>query len=180
MKQKISDPRQRLLDTATDLFYRQGYHATGINQVLQEAGVARASLYLHFSSKEALLEAFLEYRHTYWFDALKSFTEKHAKAKEKILAAFDFLLYINEKEHYRGCAFLNILSEITEQDGEALRIIRDHKKELRTYFSSILNKEKQLVQDHVYLLFESAMVESQLYANQWPVQEARKMVATLL
>lgn len=180
MKQKSSDPRQRLLDTATDLFYRQGYHATGINQVLQEAGVARASLYLHFASKEALLAAFLEFRHNYWFDALKSFTEKHSKPKEKIIAAFDFLLDINEKENYRGCAFLNILSEITEQDGEALRIIRDHKKDLRAYFSAILNKEKQLLQDHVYLLFESAMVESQLYANQWPVQEARKMVAELL
>ncbi|NML41942.1 TetR/AcrR family transcriptional regulator [Chitinophaga sp. G-6-1-13] len=180
MKQKSSDPRQRLLDTATDLFYRQGYHATGINQVLQEAGVARASLYLHFTSKEALLEAFLEYRHNYWFNALKTFTEKPSKPREKILAAFDFLLDINEKENYRGCAFLNILSEITEQDGEALRIIRDHKKDLRAYFSVILNKEKQLVQDHIYLLFESAMVESQLYANQWPVQEARKMAAELL
>lgn len=180
MKQKISDPKQRLLDTATDLFYKQGYHATGINQVIQEAGVARASLYLHFSSKEALLEAFLQQRHEYWFAGLRSFTEKHTKPKDKILAAFDFLQHMNEQENFRGCAFLNILSEITEQDGDALRIIRDHKKDLRAFLAAILTKEKQLVQDHVYLLFESALVESQLYSNQWPVAEAKKIVSDLL
>ncbi|WP_414647246.1 TetR/AcrR family transcriptional regulator, partial [Chitinophaga sp.] len=58
MKKKTGDPKQRLLDTATALFYNQGYHATGINQVIEEAGVARASLYLHYESKESLLLAF--------------------------------------------------------------------------------------------------------------------------
>ncbi|NSL90746.1 TetR/AcrR family transcriptional regulator [Chitinophaga sp. Mgbs1] len=176
----MSDPRQRLLDTATELFFRQGYHATGINQVIQEAGVARASLYQHFSSKEALLEAFLEHRHEAWFKGLRAFTDKVSKPKDKVLAAFDFLVHMNEQEHFRGCAFLNILSEITDEDAGALHIIQEHKKDLRRYLADILSKEKQLLQDHVYLLFESAIKESQLYRNQWPVLEAKKMVAGLL
>jgi len=180
MKKKISDPRQRLLDTATELFYNQGYHATGINQVIQEAGVARASLYLHYESKETLLLAFLQQRHTDWMAGLKRFTDTATKPKEKIQAAFDFLSDNNEKEHFRGCAFLNILSETTDKDTAVLNVIQDHKKDLRAFLGDILHKEKQAVKDHIYLLFESAIVESQLYRNQWPVQEAKKMATGLL
>lgn len=180
MKKKISDPKQRLLDTATDLFYNQGYHATGINQVIQEAGVARASLYMHYESKESLLMAFLQQRHTDWMAGLKESTDTAAKPKEKIQAAFDFLFSNNEKEHFRGCAFLNILSETTDKDADILTVIQDHKKDLRAFLSDILTKEKQAVKDHIYLLFESAIVESQLYRNQWPVLEAKKMATGLL
>lgn len=180
MNKKISDPKQRLLETASGLFYRQGYHATGINQVIAEAGVARASLYLHYESKESLLLAFLQQRHIDWMEGLKTFTAKASKPREKILAAFDYLQDNNEREDFRGCAFLNILSETTDGDTAILRVIQDHKKDVRAFLADILTKEKQLVQDHVYLLFESAIVESQLYRNQWPVQEAKKMVSGLL
>ncbi|MBO9727401.1 MAG: TetR/AcrR family transcriptional regulator [Chitinophaga sp.] len=180
MKKKISDPKQRLLDTATQLFYQQGYHATGINQVLAEAGVARASLYMHYESKESLLLAFLHQRHIDWMAGLKAFTDKGSKPKEKIQAAFDFLASNNEKEHFRGCAFLNVLSETTDKDTAVLTVIQDHKKDLRAFLGDILHKEKQAVRDHVYLLFESAIVESQLYRHQWPVQEAKAMAVALL
>ncbi|SEW54029.1 TetR/AcrR family transcriptional regulator [Chitinophaga arvensicola] len=180
MKKKISDPKQRLLETATSLFYNQGYHATGINQVIEEAGVARASLYTHYESKESLLLAFLHQRHTDWMEGLQRFTDKATKPKEKIAAAFDFLFDNNEKEHFRGCAFLNILSETTDNDTAVLAVIQDHKKGLRAFLGEILAKEKQGIKDHVYLLFESAIVESQLYRHQWPVQEARKMAVGLL
>lgn len=180
MKQRANDPKQRILETATNLFYKQGYHATGINQVIQEAEVAKASLYQHFESKEALLAAFLHHRHDYWFAKLKEATAHTNHPRKKILAAFDFLHNMNEKENFRGCAFLNILSEITDKDAEALSIIQEHKKELRTYLSNILAGEPQALKDQVYLLFESAMVESQLFRNQWPVQEARKIVNSLL
>lgn len=180
MKKKAGDPKQRLLETATTLFYNQGYHATGINQVIEEAGVARASLYLHYESKESLLLAFLHQRHTDWMGGLKSYTGEVSKTKEKIAAAFDFLFDNNEKEHFRGCAFLNILSETTDKDTAVLNVIQDHKKDLRAFLADILTNEKQAVKDHVYLLFESAIVESQLYRNQWPVQEAKKMALGLL
>ncbi|MET3880314.1 MULTISPECIES: TetR/AcrR family transcriptional regulator [Chitinophaga] len=180
MKKKTGDPKQRLLETATTLFYNQGYHATGINQVIEEAGVARASLYLHYESKESLLLAFLHQRHIDWMNGLKSYTGEVSKTKEKIGAAFDFLFDNNEKEHFRGCAFLNILSETTDKDTAVLSVIQDHKKDLRAFLAEILTHEKQAVKDHVYLLFESAIVESQLYRNQWPVQEAKKMALGLL
>ncbi|GAA0553354.1 TetR/AcrR family transcriptional regulator [Chitinophaga japonensis] len=180
MKQKTGDPKQRLLETATALFYKQGYHATGINQVIQEADVARASLYTHYASKEALLAAFLEHRHQYWFSRLREATERANTPRKKILAAFDFLQAMNEQEDFRGCAFLNILSELSEKEAEALAIIRDHKKELKSYLGDILNGQPASLKTQVYLLFESAMVESQLFRDQWPVLEAKKIISNLL
>lgn len=179
MKQK-SDPKQRLLDAATELFFKQGYHATGINQVIEEAGVAKASLYMHYPSKEALLLAFLEHRHQTWFEGLHAAVAKAKKPEKKVLAAFDFLQQMNLTENFRGCAFLNILSEITEKDDDALLIIRSHKNDLRAFFSRLLQHAAPAVQTQVYLLFESAIVESQLYRDQWPVQEARKMAERLI
>lgn len=179
MKQK-SDPRQRLLEAATHLFFKQGYHATGINQVIDEAGVAKASLYMHFPSKEALLLAFLEYRHETWFAGLHAATAKAKSPGKKVLAAFDFLQQMNTAENFRGCAFLNTLSEMTGKDKAALDIIRNHKNDLRAFFTQVLQHAAPAVQTQVYLLFESAIVESQLYRDQWPVHEAKKMVEQLL
>ncbi|KAA2239962.1 TetR/AcrR family transcriptional regulator [Chitinophaga agrisoli] len=180
MKQTSSDPKQRILETATRLFYQQGYHATGINQVIAEAEVARASMYLHYDSKEALLSAFLNYRHEYWFSRLRAAVEAVNTPKKKMMAAFDFLHSMNEKEDFRGCAFLNILSETTEKDAEALVIIQNHKQELRDYIAGILSAETPLVRTQVYMLFEAALVESQLFRKQWPVVDGKKMVNALL
>ncbi|RPE12752.1 TetR/AcrR family transcriptional regulator [Chitinophaga lutea] len=179
MKQK-AEPKQRLLDAATELFFKQGYHATGINQVIEEAGVAKASLYMHYPSKEALLLAFLQHRHETWFAGLHAATAKAKSPGKKVLAAFDYLQQKNVEEDFRGCAFLNMLSEVSDKEKEALAIIRSHKNELRSFFTQLLHEASPAVQTHVYLLFESAIVESQLYRDQWPVQEARKMVERLL
>lgn len=173
---KASDPKTRILETAGELFYKQGYHATGINQVIQEAEVARASLYLHFPSKEALLIAFLEQRHTYWFERLHNHIADAKSPRQQLLAAFDFLQTMNEEEDYRGCAFLNILSEMNSQDQEALSLIRAHKKELKELIAGLMDGASPSVKKQAYLLFEAAIVESQLFRDNWPVTEAKKAV----
>jgi AcrR family transcriptional regulator len=196
MRHRNSNPKERIMETATKLFHRQGYQATGINQVVQEAEVARASLYQHYESKEKLCMAFLKRRHIYWFDRLKEFTDRVEGSKQKVLAAFDFLYSMNEKEDYSGCAFLNILSEITVKDREILAIIQDHKRDLRKYLADLISgtpvpgipvrgtpKPQRIpdtVKDHVYLLFESAIIESRLFRQQWPVTEAKKIVDHIL
>ncbi|MBB5638647.1 AcrR family transcriptional regulator [Pedobacter cryoconitis] len=180
MKQKAVDPKTRILETATRLFYTQGYHATGINQIIQEAGVARASLYTHYQSKEELCIAFLNFRHVYWFKCFREFIGAVTDPEQQLMTAFDFLISMNDKEDFRGCAFMNILSEISPADTTLYTIIQHHKQNLRDTLASILPHHTQLLKDHIYLLFESAMLESHLYRNQWPVLQAKKMLKTLL
>lgn len=169
--------RDKLLSTASGLFHRQGYNATGINQIIDEAGIAKGSFYYHFKSKEELCMAFLNARHEYWLDRLKQFVG-YDQTKQSVVLAFDFLLKMNEEEHFRGCSFLNILSEIDDSQPEVLKIIQNHKSNLREYLLTLL--EKPELAHHVYLIFEGALIESQLFKNQWPVMEGRKIVESLI
>ncbi|MCF2442737.1 TetR/AcrR family transcriptional regulator [Dyadobacter sp. CY345] len=179
MKHNPILPKERILETALHLFHKQGYRATGINQIISDAGVAKASLYFHYKSKEELGIEYLNARQDVWFSQLKLFTDESKKPKKKILAAFDFLVFMNEKENFRGCSFLNMLSEIQPDDNKLLASIQQHKIQLREFFQEILMEEKADHTDIIYLLFESAMTESQLFKDQWPVEKAKQVVSDL-
>jgi AcrR family transcriptional regulator len=171
-------PRQRILETASSLFHKQGYNSTGINQIIADSKVAKATFYLHFKSKEDLCVEFLNKRHDFWFDQLKEFISKSKTNKTKILASFEFLIFMNEKENFRGCSFLNTLSEIPTENTKILNVIQNHKNDLRQYFVTLIAEPN--LSDHVYLLFESSIIESQLFKNQWPVIKSKEIVNTLI
>ncbi|WP_234859096.1 TetR/AcrR family transcriptional regulator [Aquimarina aquimarini] len=170
--------REKLIQTASTLFHKQGYNSTGINQIIEEAGIAKGSFYYNFKSKEDLCIAYLNDRHDYWFNALKQYIRTHKKNGVPLLLAFDFLVAINKKENFRGCSFINILSEINENTLSILEVVQNHKNDLRNYLSDI--SETPMIADHVYLLFESAILESKLFRDQWPVLKAREIVESLL
>ncbi len=171
-------PKERILEKTAVLFHQQGYNTTGINQIIEEAKVAKASFYQHFKSKEDLCVAFLNERHAYWFNQLQEFTANQKEAKTKVLASFDFLIFMNEKENFRGCSFLNILSEIPSDNTKILKIIQSHKQDLIAYFQNII-KDK-LLSDHVYLLFESCIIESQLFKSNQLIKQSKKIIQTLI
>src|SRR6185437_5228472 len=92
--------KDRILDTASRLFYDQGYHVTGINQIIEEAGIARASLYNHFPSKTDLLLAYLDRTHAEWFGELERYLAPVPTAREKLLALFDFRIDRQRRLNY--------------------------------------------------------------------------------
>jgi len=171
-------PKERILDKAFILFHKQGYNSTGINQIIEEAKVAKASFYQHFKSKEDLCVAFLNQRHEYWFCELEKFASKEKNQKSKIEASFDFLIYMNEKENFRGCSFLNLLSEIPSNNTKVLSVIQNHKSDLRNYFRNFI--ENELMADHIYLLFESCIIESQLFRSNDLIEQSKKIIKTLI
>ncbi|GIQ59803.1 putative transcriptional regulator, TetR family protein [Flavobacterium collinsii] len=171
-------PKERILDKASVLFHTQGYNSTGINQIIEEAKVAKASFYQHFKSKEDLGVAFLNQRHEYWFNQLESFTLDKKDTKLKVLASFDFLIFMNQKENFRGCSFLNLLSEIPADNVKMLAVIQNHKSDLRNYFGRDIDNE--LVAAHIYLLFESCIIESQLFKSNQLIEQSKKIIQTLI
>ncbi|WP_337965793.1 TetR/AcrR family transcriptional regulator [uncultured Flavobacterium sp.] len=171
-------PKERILDTVSVLFHKQGYNATGINQIIDEAKVAKASFYQHFKSKEDLCVAFLNQRHGFWFEQLEKFVLNEKDSKSRVVASFDFLIFMNQKENFRGCSFLNILSEIPSDNVKVLNVIQSHKSDLRNYFKNLINNE--LTADHVYLLFESCIIESQLFKSNNLIEQSKKIIQTLI
>ena len=113
-----SSARQRILDTAYELFSRRGIHAVGVEEVVSRAAVAKATLYRHFPSKDELVLAFLEERERRW---TKEFVEagargRGASAEERLLAIFDVFHDWFQREDYEGCSFINVLLETGDRE----------------------------------------------------------------
>ncbi|MDP9961901.1 TetR/AcrR family transcriptional regulator [Chryseobacterium lathyri] len=174
----MASPRERILETASTLFGKQGYNSTGINQIISEAKVAKASFYQYFKSKDDLCIEYLNVRHQYWFNKLNHFCEQEENLKVKILSSFDFLIHMNQEENFQGCSFLNILSEIPMDNAKILNVIQHHKTELRKYFTELLKNDT--LSDHIYLLFESCIIESQLFKSNELIEKTKKIVNNLI
>jgi AcrR family transcriptional regulator len=172
-----SDVRRRILETASKLFYTQGYNLTGTNQVIAEAEVAKASLYQHFPSKEDLLVEYLSTTAIATNDALRAVIAKHDSPKDKIIAIFDFLVKFTKQTEFHGCNFLNILSELPIENKRVRSLIKKQKDFIRKLFAEILAPlGKEDLADEVYLLFDGAMITSKVQGTSWPVLTAKKIV----
>jgi AcrR family transcriptional regulator len=117
-KKVRKSPEEKLLLAARRLFCQAGIHATGITRILEEAGVARQSLYTHYGSKENLLKAVLDTEASMWFQwfdldlpALK------CSPSQRILALFDLIEKWFEKEDFFGCIFVNAVAEHEKDSG---------------------------------------------------------------
>jgi AcrR family transcriptional regulator len=181
-------PRERIMETASRLFYTQGYNSTGINQILDEAKVAKASLYQHFGCKDELGIHYLKAGRDEWFTGIEKWTGAKKTPADKLVACFDFLQYALQQNKFVGCKFINILSEIGESSPRMYKEIAEHKDTLRKYIKSFVQsalkgKSKENIEvmgDSIYLLFEGAIVESKICKDTWPVKKAKKMVQLLL
>jgi AcrR family transcriptional regulator len=99
-------PRERLLDAATELFYAEGVQSVGIDRVIERAGVAKASLYSTYGSKESLVSAYLENRHEVTLGRLRTAVAAAGDDPvQRILAVFDAQAARFQRPEYRGCAF---------------------------------------------------------------------------
>jgi len=116
-------PRDRLLAAASELFYENGVHTVGIDTIIERAGVAKASLYNTFGSKDGLVRAYLEARHEARRARLTSEIERHEDPRERLLAVFDVLGTTVAQPAFRGCAFANAVAE-SELDSAAADVTR--------------------------------------------------------
>jgi AcrR family transcriptional regulator len=180
-KLKIN-PRERIIDTALHLFYEQGYLATGINQIISESQVAKATFYNHFPSKEKLCVAYLQARHIIWMEWLKNSVEVHTSAEECLQGVFVFLREWMERCNFRGCAFLNIASEVPTLNNKIRDEVISHKDDLKLYLKQLItllkNTHKRYKDinieadtDMIYVLVEGAIVASQNYGQVWPIED---------
>lgn len=185
---KLKGPKERILETATRLFYKQGYNNTGINQILEEAKVAKASLYQHYGSKEDVGLEYLRSARTEWFEGLGQWVDAKKIPSQKVMACFNFLEYALTTHEFRGCKFINMLTELGDAKSPLQNEIVEHKAKLRGYIKDLVrealkNKNPENhdnIGDSIYLLFEGAIVESKIYKDTWPLVAAKKGVKNLL
>jgi AcrR family transcriptional regulator len=97
--------RERLLAAANELFYNEGVHTVGIDRIIEQAGVAKASLYNTFGSKDELVRAYLQARHDSVTEAIMAAVQRYHTPRERLLAVFEGQGELAAQPGYRGCAF---------------------------------------------------------------------------
>jgi AcrR family transcriptional regulator len=133
------DARERILDTAYELFSRHGIRAVGIDSIIGRSGVARMTLYRHFGSKDALVLAFLDRREERWTkDWLQHEVERRAvDPAERLLAIFDVFDEWFQREDFEGCSFINVLLEIADPTSELHRASADYLARIRAFVAEL-------------------------------------------
>jgi AcrR family transcriptional regulator len=161
--------RDRILETASALFYRQGVRAVGVDLVVEEAGVAKTSLYRHFKTKDDLIAAFLAREdEDFWrcWDSVAQRQQTDAKAELEAQ-----LTWIGERvgrPNYRGCPQLNVAAEFPDPAHPARAVATAHKNELRRRLKKIAERlharRPDELASQLSLLINGAFVSSQIFS----------------
>lgn len=176
--------RDQLIETAEALFYREGYHATGIDRILAQSGVAKMTLYKHFKSKEDLILAVLKARHQAVLERLRKRAEQ-LPPREALLALFDGLQnMIQGSEQFSGCLFVNAAAEYQERDHLIHRCSCAFKTELLAYIRELLERlsapqPQQLARQLQYLL-EGALSMAHIEGPGEQAHDAKEAAQVLL
>jgi len=175
------------METASTLFYAEGIHAVGVDRVVLDSGVAKATLYQHFRSKEELVAACLQQRSDHW---RRNFAEpslsRPGSPAARVAKVFDTLSRSVSVPGFRGCPFINAAAEYPGQDGPVAGVIQSHRTQVRKLFSDLLaplpstsRRKKELV-DQFVLLYDGTMISAQLDWKPKPLRSAKAAAARLL
>ncbi|MCK6877579.1 TetR/AcrR family transcriptional regulator [Enterobacter bugandensis] len=157
--------RDKILLTAHDLFYSNGFRATGVDTLIKEAKVTKVTFYRHFPSKILLILAYLHYRHEIWINWFETTLRRHLDEGEIPSDAISATLYewfISPEFH--GCAFINASAEAKSEDieSEIKAICRDHKIETKNMIASLTKIADERVVNEIMLLIDGAIIHAQM------------------
>jgi AcrR family transcriptional regulator len=126
--------RERMLETIDRLFYRRGIRAVGVDTIVAELGISKKTLYRHFRSKGEMIEAYLLRR-------FKPYPVSDRPPAEQILANFEWLeKSLVRSKDFRGCAYLNALAELGEDERDARKVAVEIKDGRRLWFRGLLSQ----------------------------------------
>lgn len=157
--------RERILDTAYELFSRRGIRAVGIDEIRERADVAKATLYRHFHSKDELVLAFLAQREQLW---TREWVEKEARRRggtpeEQLLAIFDAFDEWFHEDDFEGCSFINVLLEWADRDHPIGAASALHLANIRSFLTTLAT--------------EAGLREPETFAHSWHILMKGSIVA---
>ncbi|CAI1038821.1 Uncharacterized HTH-type transcriptional regulator TtgW [Serratia rubidaea] len=160
--------RERIIETAHDLFYRDGIRATGIDRIIKQAGVTKVTFYRHFPAKNDLILAFLRYRHQRWIGWFRETLAREMTDGGTLVQALPATLaQWFATADFRGCAFINTAVEMADSLPETLALVREHKQDMRLAIAAFLPGDQQGARaaHKLALLADGAIVMAQRGEN---------------
>ena len=179
---ELTPGARRILDVASELFYRRGIHAVGVDTIAAESGITKRTLYDRFGSKDHLVAVYLQARHASWWQRLEE--RLRAAPSPRALAVFD--AYVDDAVATdRGCAFLNAAGELPS-DHPAQDVVRAHKRAVRRLLADLIAQDRadlahaDVVADEVFLLLEGAIAHRGIDDGDALMARAREAAGRLL
>jgi AcrR family transcriptional regulator len=179
-----ASPRDRLLETAAALFYREGINGVGVDRVLAEAGVTRATMYRHFAGKEALVVAYLEREDAALRALFAEAGASGASPEQLVELVIEGIAEDAGRFHTRGCPFINASAEFPDPDSEVRRVVRRHRDWFRTTLAAVVRGAGIAGPDEkaaaLVLLRDAALVGAYLDPEDGPVEAFRRTARAVL
>lgn len=159
--------------------------------MIAEAGISKNTFYYHFPSKEDLCLAYLQERHKVWMGWLQAGVDKYETPYQRLMGVFEFLESWLKECDFRGCAFLNIASEVPDINHRFRKMVVDHKEELRFFLRALLDDLKrrdpqfagidpEFLTKIFYVIVEGIIGSCQIYGNTALIDAARQNIDQLL
>jgi AcrR family transcriptional regulator len=168
---------ERIMAAADRLFYQKGIRAVGVDTVAAEAGISKRSLYDTFPSKDALIAAYLRQR-------IQPLPASDRPAGAQVLALFEQLRERFARGDFRGCPFVNAVTELADECAEARRIALGYKDERRASVVALLAAagaaDPHVLGDQIVLLFEGAIASMLVRQDPAVAMQAREAAAVLM
>lgn len=177
--------RERILNTARDLFYREGARAVGVDTVVAQSGVAKTSLYRWFPSKDALIVAVIEAEAKDRWDGWDYMAERApADPREQLRAQFEGITRYVSSPKYRGCPFMNVTVEFADKEHPARAVARGVMEELRSRIRALVDQlgvaDAAELTEQLVLLVDGAFSGAQCLGGQGPQHSLVKAADALI
>lgn len=167
MTDSTHSARQRILNTAADLFYREGYHAVGIDTIIERSGVAKMTLYRHFASKNDLIIAYLGHTIEDFWAWVEQATSKHpGSPRAQLVAIFETLASTIADPACHGCACQHAAVEFPQLEHPAHQVALQFKQAVRARFRDLVAQagaqQPDMLADQLLLLMDGALMQAQM------------------
>jgi len=178
----VPSARDRLLAAAGELFYDEGVHTVGIDRVIERAGVAKASLYNTFGSKDELVRAYLENRHETTSARISRYLERYTDPRDRLLGVFEAQGELFTEPGFRGCAFV---SASAESPGEAVsRVADDYRGWVRGLLTGLAREagaaDPEALGRQLHMIYDGASLSARMDRDPSSAVAARAAAEVLL
>jgi len=179
---KRPSARERLLAASDELFYRNGVHSTGIDAVIEKAGVAKGSLYYIFGGKDELVAAYLRGRLDAWRGRVTAAQAGVDDPEQKILAVFDAIADYVSLPEFRGCPFVNAAAEAPAGEAQEMAI-KEYRRWVRESFVALAAEtgvtDPAALADALIVLYDGALATAEVDNTARAAAMTAKRVARL-
>ena len=177
--------RERILETADELFYREGIHAVGIDTIIEKSGVAKMSLYRSFASKDDLVAEYLEargLRYWQWWDRVMALNPSQPRRQLRDL--FEAIAVRTRQPQFLGCAFLKAITEFPEEGTRARVVALAHKKQQRKRLLKLCRTigahQPDILSNQLLMLIEGAYSTAGILGKRDAVKAAAKAAEAMI